>query len=131
MTYRKKNEYQSAYWIGVGVITKATDYLIFLTSFYFTNNVTFSNSIAAIFSIFMNFNLHARMTFKKRKKENSFWKYCVATSIFLILETAFLAFSKEIGLDVRVMKGLTLFLFTIFGALILDKWVFKDHKLAL
>jgi putative flippase GtrA len=128
MTYRKKFDHQSAYWIGVSVITKASDYVIFLIAFYFTNNITFSNLFAAIFSIFLNFNLHARMTFGQRKKRNAFWKYSLSTSMFLILETTLLIFSNKIGLDVRVIKGLTLFLFSILGVLILDRWVFKDHK---
>jgi hypothetical protein len=31
-------------------------------------------------------------------------------------------------LEVRVVKALTLFSFTILGALILDRWVFKHHN---
>jgi hypothetical protein len=68
------------------------------------------------------------MTFRKRKKKNAFWKYFLSTSIFLVLETTLLIVSTSYGLDVHVIKALTILLFTILGALILDLWVFKDHK---
>ena len=128
MTYKEVFHHQSVYWIGVGVFTKASDYLIFLLTLNFTSNIPFSNLVAAVISISLNFNLHAKMTFGKRRKRNAFWKYFLSTSIFLVLETVFLVSSKNFGLDVRVVKGLTLLLFTILGALILDRWVFKDHK---
>jgi putative flippase GtrA len=128
MSYKEVFEHQSVYWIGVGIFTKASDYFVFILTLNFTNNIPLSNLVAAIFSISLNFNLHARMTFRKRKKKNAFWKYFLSTSIFLVLETTFLIFSKSFGLDVRVIKALTLLLFTILGALTLDRWVFKDHK---
>jgi putative flippase GtrA len=128
MSHKEKFDPQLVYWVGVGFLTKACDYVVFLLTLNFTNNIPSSNLIAAISSISLNFNLHSKLTFGKRKKKNSFWKYALSTSIFLVLETALLIFSEKIGLEVRVVKALTLFSFTILGALILDRWVFKHHN---
>ena len=128
MSHKEKFDPQLVYWVGVGFLTKACDYVVFLLTLNFTNNIPSSNLIAAISSISLNFNLHSKLTFGKRKKKNSFWKYALSTSIFLVLETALLIFSEKIGLEVRVIKALTLFSFTILGALILDRWVFKHHN---
>ena len=128
MSHKEKFDPQLVYWVGVGFLTKACDYVVFLLTLNFTNNIPSSNLIAAISSISLNFNLHSKLTFGKWKKKNSFWKYALSTSIFLVLETALLIFSEKIGLEVRVIKALTLFSFTILGALILDRWVFKHHN---
>lgn len=128
MSHKEKFDRRLVYWVGIGFLTKACDYLVFLLTLNFTNNIPSSNLIAALSSISLNFNLHSRLTFGKRKKKSSFWKYSLSTSIFLVLETALLIFSKKNGLEVRVVKGISLFSFTILGALILDRWVFKHHN---
>jgi putative flippase GtrA len=113
-------------WVAVGLVTTATDYLIFILLYGPIDSVVISNFISGIVATSINYYTHHRWTFKSDQNHSrSGTRYLVNLIFWWLVSTATIKILIVLGIDPKIAKLLPILFIAPINYFVLNHIVFK------
>jgi putative flippase GtrA len=113
-------------WVVVGLVTTATDYLIFISIYGPINSVVIANFIAGFVSTSINYYTHHRWTFKSDQDHSrSGSRYLINLIFWWLVSTAAIKVLIVLEIDPKVAKLLPILFIAPINYFVLNHVVFK------
>ena len=116
-------------WIVVGLLTTATDYLIFISIYGSLNSVAISNFISGFVSTSINYYTHHRWTFKSEQDHSkSGSKYLINLIFWWVVSTLTIKTLIVLEIDPKIAKLLPILFIAPINYFVLNHVVFKKKN---
>ena len=113
-------------WVVVGLVTTATDYLIFISIYGPINSVVIANFISGFVSTSINYYTHHRWTFKSDQDHSrSGTRYLINLIFWWLVSTATIKVLIVLGIDPKIAKLLPILFIAPINYFVLNHIVFK------
>ena len=113
-------------WVVVGLVTTATDYLIFISIYRPINSVVVANFISGFVSTSINYYTHHRWTFKSDQDHSrSGTRYLINLIFWWLVSTATIKALIVLGIDPKIAKLLPILFIAPINYFVLNHIVFK------
>ena len=116
-------------WLIVGLITTATDYIIFISMYGPIKSVVIANFISGFVSTSINYFTHHRWTFKSEQDHSrSGSRYLINLVFWWLVSTASIKGLIVVGIDPKIAKVLPLLFIAPINYFVLNHIVFKKKN---
>ena len=116
-------------WVAVGLITTATDYLLFISIYGSINSVVIANFISGFVSTSINYFTHYRWTFKSDQDHSrSGSRYLINLIFWWSVSTAAIKVLIVVGIDPKIAKLFPIFFIAPINYFVLNHIVFKKKS---
>jgi len=116
-------------WVAVGLITTATDYLLFISIYGSINSVVIANFISGFVSTSINYYTHYRWTFKSDQDHSrSGSRYLINLIFWWSVSTAAIKVLIVVGIDPKIAKLFPIFFIAPINYFVLNHIVFKKKS---
>jgi putative flippase GtrA len=116
-------------WLIVGLITTATDYLIFISIYGPINSVVIANFTSGFVSTSINYYTHHRWTFKSDQDHSSSGsRYLINLIFWWLVSTATIKVLIVLGIDPKIAKLLPILFIAPINYFMLNYIVFKKKS---
>ena len=113
-------------WMLVGLLTTATDYLIFISLYGPINSVVVANFISGFVSTSINYYIHHRWTFKsKQDHSKSGTRYLLNLIFWWVVSTLSIKALIVLEIDPKIAKLLPILVIAPINYFVLNHIVFK------
>ena len=113
-------------WVLVGLVTTATDYLIFISIYGPINSVVIANFISGFVSTSINYYTHHRWTFKSDQDHSkSGTRYLINLIFWWLVSTATIKLLIVLEIDPKIAKLLPILFIAPINYFVLNHIVFK------
>jgi putative flippase GtrA len=113
-------------WMLVGLLTTATDYLIFISLYGPINSVVISNFISGLVSTSINYYTHHRWTFKSEQDHSkSGTRYLLNLIFWWVVSTLSIKALIVLEIDPKIAKLLPILVIAPINYFVLNHIVFK------
>ena len=113
-------------WVVVGLITTATDYLIFISIYGPINSVVIANFISGFISTSINYYTHHRWTFKSEQDHaRSGARYLINLTFWWLVSTSAIKVLIVLEIDPKIAKLLPILFIAPINYFVLNHIVFK------
>jgi putative flippase GtrA len=116
-------------WLLVGLLTTATDYIIFISLYGPINSVVISNFISGFVSTSINYFTHYRWTFKsKQNHSKSGTRYLLNLIFWWVVSTLTIKALIVLEIDPKIAKLLPILVIAPINYFVLNHIVFKKKS---
>jgi putative flippase GtrA len=116
-------------WMLVGLITTATDYLIFISLYGLINSVVVANFISGFVSTSINYYTHYRWTFKSEQDHSkSGTRYLLILIFWWVVSTISIKALIVLEIHPKIAKLLPILVIAPINYFILNHFVFKKKS---
>ena len=116
-------------WVAVGLVTTATDYVIFISIYEPINSVVITNFISGLVSTSINYYTHHRWTFKSDQNHSqSGTKYLINLIFWWLVSTTAIKVLIVTGIDPKIAKLLPILFIAPINYFVLNHIVFKKKS---
>ena len=116
-------------WVLVGLVTTATDYLIFISIYGPINSVVIANFISGFVSTSINYYTHHRWTFKSDQDHSrSGTRYLINLIFWWLVSTSAIKVLIVLEIDPKIAKLLPILFIAPINYFVLNHIVFKKKS---
>ena len=121
-------EYSVIRWGLVGFTTNLFDYLLFLSIYYTSNKVFFSNFISVTIATSLNYYLNYKWTFHSQLKHSkSLSRYSLNLFFWWLVSTSLIKILLVLSIDPKIAKLAPLILIAPINFFILNYFIFRRN----
>jgi putative flippase GtrA len=116
-------------WVIVGIITTATDYILFISLYGPIDSVVIANFISAFFATSLNYYSHHKWTFKSQQDHSkSGVRYFINLVFWWVISTLLIKGLIEIDVDPKIAKLIPILVIAPINYFVLNHLVFKKKS---
>ncbi len=117
-------------WFAVGLVTKTSDFFVFVIMQSFISNIAIVNLTAAIISGCTNFALHFSITWRHRKLKTSrtMQKYIIVNVFIYAIETTLIYLFRFLGVSLITSKFIIMFFLSFVVLVVSNRFIFFDSQ---
>ena len=116
-------------WVIVGIITTATDYILFISLYGPIDSVVIANFISAFVATSLNYYSHHKWTFKSEQDHSkSGVRYFINLVFWWVVSTLLIKGLIEIDFDPKIAKLIPILIIAPINYFVLNHLVFKKKS---
>ena len=116
-------------WVIVGIITTATDYILFISLYGPIDSVVIANFISAFVATSLNYYSHHKWTFKSQQDHSkSGVRYFINLVFWWVISTLLIKGLIEIDVDPKIAKLIPILVIAPINYFVLNHLVFKKKS---
>jgi putative flippase GtrA len=113
-------------WVIVGIITTATDYILFISLYGPIDSVVIANFVSAFFATSLNYYSHHKWTFKSEQDHSkSGVRYFINLVFWWVISTLLIKGLIVIDVDPKIAKLIPILVIAPINYFVLNRLVFK------